>query len=113
MSVPEPVPTPEQLASMTNATRQAMETAAILRPTFATLGAALIRAGEKIDAYLWEPYRQAGCPYGTNYRGRDRWYVEHHELDRARTAAAEMQEWTDALANVRRIIAEKGVPVDG
>lgn len=102
--------TAEGLAEMQAATRQTVEAFAALRPVFDKVGGQIIHVGRRIDAFLWDYYREAGQPYGPNYKGRDRWLVEKGELARAQEALTEARVWEEALADVRRLAAERKVP---
>lgn len=91
------------------AARKAVEAFATLLPMFEKLGRALLVAGEKIDQHLWQAYREAGQPYGPNYRGRDRWLVEQGELARAQEALAEAQVWEHATRDLALLVADRKI----
>lgn len=87
---------------------QALRTfAEMLLPTMRRLRDAMIDAAQKVDSILWDAYEQAGCPYGQNFAGRNRWLRERAEVERLRARADEIEMWHDALVEIRELTGRR------
>lgn len=83
-----------------------------MRESFERFAAQISYAVERMDAYLWQPYWDAGSPYGRTYKGRERWYAEGigDAAARATSAEEEARVWALALMPLADLIREREIP---
>ena len=93
----EPLPTPEQLASIRRSIAEFDEAIRLVTPQVLEASKAIGKA----YGVLWQNYKDAGAPHGETREGMLQFYEEHQMFRKVIETHQEQSAWEKAISDLR------------